>query len=73
VLGNRKLVSKLPRYMWMDATSVAREGYRAVMDGKPVHVPGGVNRTIAAVTKLIPESIALAIMKRQTKRIRVAN
>jgi len=35
VLGNRKLVSKLPSFMWMDAPTVAREGYRAVMQGKP--------------------------------------
>jgi short-subunit dehydrogenase len=73
VLGNRKLVSKLPSYMWMDATTVARQGYRAVMDGKAVHVPGGVNRAIATVTRLIPEPVALGVMKRQTKRIRVGD
>jgi hypothetical protein len=73
VLGNRSLVSKLPSYMWMDATKVAREGYRAVMDGKAVHVPGSVNRAIATVTRLIPEPVALAAMRRQTKRIRVGD
>lgn len=72
VLGNRKLVSKLPSYMWMDAPTVAREGYRAVMRGTAVHVPGRVNRAIAAATRLLPEPVALGVMKRQTKRVRVS-
>jgi uncharacterized protein len=71
VLGNRALVSKLPRAMWMDAETVAREGYRAVMAGTVVHVPGGVNRAIASVTKLIPESLALYAMGRGSRRLRV--
>jgi short-subunit dehydrogenase len=73
VLGNRKLVSKLPSSMWMDARKVAQEGYRAVMDGKVVHVPGGMNRAIAGATRLVPESLALAVMKRTTRRIRVGD
>jgi len=73
VLGNRKLVSKLPSFMWMDAPTVAREGYRAVMQGKAVHVPGRVNRAIATATRLLPEPIALGAMKRQTKRLRVSD
>jgi short-subunit dehydrogenase len=73
VLGNRKLVSKLPGYMWMDAATVARQGYRAVMDGKTVHVPGTVNRAIATVTRFIPEPFALGMMRRQTKRIRIGD
>jgi short-subunit dehydrogenase len=70
VLGNRELVGKLPSYMWMDAGTVANEGYRAVMAGKIVHVPGTVNRAIASATRLIPERVALGILKRQSKRLR---
>lgn len=71
VLGNRALVSKLPSALWMDAETVAREGYEALMAGKPVHVPGAVNRAIAGAVKLIPEPIAMMVMGRQTKKIRV--
>ena len=73
VLGNRKLVSKLPSPMWMDAKTVAEEGYRAVMDGRVLHVPGGVNRAIASATRLVPENLAIAVMKRTTRRIRVGD
>jgi short-subunit dehydrogenase len=72
VLGNRKLVDGLPSLMWMDAETVAREGYDALMRGDVVYVPGAVNRAIAAATRLVPESIALGIMKRQ-KRLRVSD
>ena len=73
VLGNRKLVSKLPSPLGMDAKTVAREGYRAVMDGKIVHVPGGVNRAIAGASRLVPENVALAVVKRTSRRIRVGD
>ncbi len=73
VLGNRALVRKLPSLLWMDADTVARQGYAAVMAGKVVHVPGPVNQTIVGVTKLIPEALALRLMKRQTKRLRVGD
>jgi short-subunit dehydrogenase len=71
VLGNRKLVSKLPSLLWMDAESVARQGYAAVMSGKVLCVPGVVNQAIASATKLVPESLALRIMRTQTSKFRV--
>lgn len=73
VLGNRSLVSRLPSILWMNAETVAREGYAAVMAGKPVHVTGPVNQVIAGVTRLVPESLALKLMSRQARRIRVAD
>ena len=33
VTGTRAQVSKLPSWMWMDAPTVARQGFDAVMDG----------------------------------------
>jgi short-subunit dehydrogenase len=56
----------------MDADTVARQGYRAVMAGQPLCIPGAVNRVIASATRLVPESVALKVMKGQTKRIRRA-
>jgi short-subunit dehydrogenase len=71
VLGNRQLVSKLPSLLWMDAETVARVGYDAVMRGQVVCVPGVANRAIAAMTKMAPTALALRVMRSQAKRIRV--
>lgn len=71
VLGNRALVERLPGLMWMDAETVARQGYQAVMAGKIVCVPGTVNRAIASFVKVIPGGIAVRLMSRQSRRIRV--
>ncbi len=73
VLGNKGLVSRLPSYMWTDAESVAREGYRAVMAGDVLCIPGVVNRAIASGARLIPESIALRLMSRESKRLRITD
>ena len=73
VAGLRDLKKKLPSPLWMDADTVARLGYRAVMAGQPLCIPGAVNRVIASATRLVPESVALKVMKTQTKRIRRAD
>lgn len=72
VAGLLGLKKRLPSPLWMDADAVARDGYRAVMAGEPLCVPGAVNRAIASATRLIPESLALKVMKSQSKRIRRA-
>jgi hypothetical protein len=33
--------------MWMDAPTVAAQGYAAVTNGQPVYINGHINRTIA--------------------------
>jgi short-subunit dehydrogenase len=73
VLGNRKLVSKLPSVLWMDADEVARDGYSAVMSGRVLCVPGLVNQAIASATRFVPEPLALRVMRSQSRRIRVAD
>lgn len=73
VLGNRGLVNKLPSAMWMDARTVAREGYEALLSGKPVYVPGTVNRAIASAVRLIPEPLTMLVMSRQAGKIRVGD
>jgi short-subunit dehydrogenase len=73
VLGNRKLVSRLPSVLWMDADEVAKEGYAAVMSGKVLCVPGLVNQAIASATRFVPEPLALRVMRSQSRRIRVSD
>lgn len=62
--GTRAQVSRLPSWMWMDAGTVARQGYEAVMAGTPVYVNGSVNRTIAALVKYVPYGIVSAVGRR---------
>jgi uncharacterized protein len=54
VTGTRATVSRLPRFMWMDAPTVAREGFDAVMSGVPIYVNGRVNRGIATLVRYLP-------------------
>ncbi|MEW6322312.1 MAG: SDR family oxidoreductase [Acidobacteriota bacterium] len=70
VTGTRGQVSQLPAYMWMDAASVAREGYDAVMAGSPVHVTGAVNRTLATLARVLPQQLVRAIVRRNASKFR---
>lgn len=70
VTGTRAQVNRLPRAMWLDADRVAEGSYDAVMRGSPVYVPGGVNRSIAALSRLLPRRVVLAAMKRTSGRYR---
>lgn len=70
VVGNRSQVSKLPKVLWMDAETVARQGIDAVERGDAVYVNGFVNRTIARIVRHAPPRFALGVMGRQSRRIR---
>lgn len=61
VTGMRDRVSRLPAWLWMDAATVARQGYDAVMAGTPVYINGRVNRGIALLVRYVPQSIVSAI------------
>lgn len=68
--GTRALVNQLPKWMWTNADRVAREGYEAVMRGQIVRVPGRVNRLLASLVHLLPESVVLRVMTGQTRKFR---
>ncbi len=70
VTGTREQVSRLPRYMWLDADQVARSSYDAVMAGQIVHVPGRVNSAIATLSRLLPRRAVLAAMTRSAGTFR---
>jgi uncharacterized protein len=69
VVGNRSEVSRMPRLFWMDAETVARQGYDAVMAGRTVYVNGPLNRAIAAATRLVPSRLSAAMIRRQSLRL----
>jgi uncharacterized protein len=70
VTGTRAQVSRMPKFMWLEAEQVARSSYEAVMAGVPVYVPGRVNRSIAAFSRLLPRRAVLAAMKRSAGSFR---
>ncbi len=61
VLGVRAEVGKLPKWMWMDAATVARQGYEAVMRGDEVYVNGIWNRFVVAACQVLPAWLIRAL------------
>ncbi|WP_017931229.1 SDR family NAD(P)-dependent oxidoreductase [Robiginitomaculum antarcticum] len=70
VNGTRGAVSKMPSWMWQEAEEVTAAAYAACERGKAVHVTGGANKTIAALAKILPESLALSLMRKQSEKFR---
>lgn len=70
VNDTRESVSKLPDFMWMSAEDCAEQGVEACERNRAVFVPGGVNKSIAAAAKLVPDSVALSLMAKNSERIR---
>lgn len=64
VTGTRAKVSRLPSWLWMDAATVARQGYDAVMAGTPIYINGRVNRTIAWLCRYLPLGLISAVGRR---------
>ena len=57
-------------FLWMDAATVARQGYDAVMAGRSVYVNGLVNRTIAALASCLPNGIVTMVSRRSARLYR---
>ena len=57
VMGTREAASRLPSFIWMDARTVAEQGYNAVMRGDVLYINGWVNRLIAGLCAILPNSI----------------
>jgi uncharacterized protein len=71
--GTRASVSRMPSWMWMDAATVAAQGYEAVMAGERINIPGRVNRTIAGLVKYLPESVINAVGRKVARLYRKAD
>lgn len=53
-MGTRGQADKLPEFLWQDAAEVVRDGWSAVMAGKPICVPGKVNKLMTSAMRPIP-------------------
>jgi short-subunit dehydrogenase len=70
ITGTRDIVQQLPQWMWMEADSVAHQGFEAVMAGRPICVTGRVNRTIAFLTRHLPDAVLNWTAERQGRKYR---
>lgn len=70
VNGTRDKANAMPKWLWMDAEPVVKKGIDAVDAGKPVVVPGGVNKALATISRLVPEGLGRKIVEKQSSRFR---
>jgi hypothetical protein len=66
----RAQVSRLPKWMWMDADTVARQAFDAVMRGHVVYVNGWKNRGIVLLARYAPDWLIQKVLKRFAKKFR---
>jgi short-subunit dehydrogenase len=60
-----------PALLTQSAERVAEEGYRGLMDGHRVVLPGAANKLVAILCRLLPRRIILAAIDRKQKARRV--
>ena len=53
--------AKLPNLLWQEADDVVREGWAAVNAGKPVCVPGAVNKLLSHANRPVPFRLQYAL------------
>lgn len=66
VMGAKGALAKLPTWLWMDAETVAKEGYNALMNGEPAHINGLVNRSMVTAFNLMPRKLKYLISSKQS-------
>lgn len=70
VTGTRELVGKIPKGQWLSAEAVAKMGFDAVMNGKPLCVTGRFSKINYTLTKFLPRTMIIDIMKKRSKKFR---
>ena len=64
VTGTRDKMNRMPSWLWLDAPTVARQGFDAVMAGTPIYVNGRVNRAIALLVRYLPQALVHSVGRR---------
>jgi short-subunit dehydrogenase len=57
VMGTRDSANKIPDFMWQESLAVVQECYEAVSKGKPICVPGWVNKVTVASLRPVPDAV----------------
>ena len=63
-MGTADAAAKLPKILWQDADDVVREGWAAVNAGKPVCVPGTVNKVLSHMNRPVPFRLQYTLGKK---------
>ncbi len=63
-MGTAAAAAALPGLLWQQADDVVREGWAAVNGGKPVCVPGTVNKVLSHVNRPVPYRLQYALGRR---------
>lgn len=66
-MGAAEMRDRLPSLLWMDAETVARQGFEAVMKDKPVLINGWRNKAIAALARVLPETWIFTLLDMRSK------
>lgn len=64
VQGSTESANQMPKFAKQSAEDVAKIGYDALMAGKPVIVPGVVNKVMVSLSRHTPEAIRYQMGKR---------
>lgn len=70
VNGTRDQFRAAPDWLWMDAQSVVEAGISACEHGRPVVVPGAVNKGLATLSRILPEPVTRLLASEQAQRLR---
>ena len=70
VTGTRDKMNNMPGLLWLKAEDVAREGYDAVMKGRPVVVNGRIYRLLVWLNGALPRSLARLVSGAAGRRYR---
>ncbi len=70
VTGTRALVSRLPKWMWLDPDEVARQGVEGVESGRLIVVPGTAYKLTRLMFKHLPDFAVQRLMARNSRRMR---
>ena len=68
--GTREQMKGMPSWMWLDAGTVAQQGYEAVMAGEPIRIPGGVNKAVALAVRYAPQWLVQMVSRRMARSYR---
>lgn len=72
VTGTRQQMHSVPKFAWLNADEVAREGYEAVMRGDSVFVNGRIYRLLLWLMGVVPKGIVRRVSGSAGRRYRKA-
>ena len=70
VLGNRRQIDRLPRFMWQEVEAVVSEGWSACERNKAVVITGMNNKFLRIVCTVVPARLIMRVMPRSLRKTR---